>query len=695
MLAASPLALRAETGAQGNAGLAEASARHPEQVMPAVVVGGRKPLYDVRDVNLGAFGAKDAFDIPLSIHSYSSVLMENQRARTLNDVVRNDPAVQNASIGGAFDHVSIRGFETDWVNTMRRDGLSIAPYQDVPLENVDRVDVLKGPSGFLYGYNSPGGTINHVLKRPTAKSFVSATGELRNHDGRYAHVDAGGKFGDESPLGYRVNAAVEKVGNFRHADDLSRRFLSAAIDWKLNRDALLRFDFDAQEKELAAQPLIGVQSDGRLPPAIDGRTLLGQPWLQYETRTHNVGARFDMGLGEGWSFTAQFNRSYNRRLAAFPSVYEVAGNGDIVSGDIFLSPDQTFRTTSGQAFVTGRFATGAVGHEIVTGISGRDYEARDAGYAILPHTVGNIFNPVYSPEPELPASRPKNLTENRQSSLFVSDLLSFGERWQAIVGARHIRYHNEFTRPGTPTEHYRKNSTVPSGGLIFRPTRRVMTYASYSEGLEQGGIAPFNSANAGEVMNPVKSEQLEAGIKAELLDELSFGAAVYEIEKGLQAINSDNVYVQDGRQRHRGLELTVGGQLTRDLALVAGLGFIDSEQVGNDDVRTRGKRTPNVPRRQASIFIDYRVPGIAGLYVNGGAYYVGARPLDGSNTVELPAYTRFDLGARYVTTIGGRKTTVRAHVDNLTDKRYWAAASFGSVYPGKPRTVSVSAQVEF
>jgi iron complex outermembrane receptor protein len=682
--------------ADGVSSKMETGEKNAEQSLSAVLVTAiRKPLYDVRDINLGAFGAKDTFDVPVSIQSYSSELIENQRARTLNDVLKNDPSVQNTAVGGAFDNISIRGFAIDWANTMRRDGLSLAPYQDVPLENIERIDVLKGPSGFLYGYNSPGGTVNYVLKRPTAKSFAAVTGELRNHNGRYTHLDAGGKFGEDSSIGYRINVAGEKVGDFTHANDLSRSFMSGALDWKLSRDALLRFDFDVQNKDLAAQPMIGPQTNGQLPPQIDGRVLLGQPWLQYKTRTHNLGARLDYALNDKWSLTAQFNHSYNKRLAAFPGIYKVRADGTIVSGDIYLSPDQEFRANSGQTFVSGHFNMGGIGHELVAGLSMRNYQARDSGFIELPITVGNIFKPVYSVQPALPTAPAKNVTDNQQSSLFVSDLLTFNESWQAIMGLRHIRYTNDFTRPNQPTVTYQQNSTVPSAGLIYKPSKRVMTYASYSQGLEQGGVAPYNSANAGEWMKPIKSRQVELGAKADVNDGLTLGAAVFEIEKGLEYTNSSKVYVQDGRQRHRGLEFTAGGQLTKDLSVVAGLALLDSEQVNTGDPSVRGKRTANVPKTQSSLFLDYRVPNVTGLNVNGGIYHVGARPLDSVNSVDLPAYARLDLGARYVTKVGGQKTTWRVNIENVTDKRYWSAANYSSVYPGKPRSIGLSAEVEF
>ncbi|MBN3723246.1 TonB-dependent siderophore receptor [Burkholderia sp. Ac-20379] len=672
---------------------AAAPGAQPPTALETVTVKASRPsLYSVPDVNVGALGAKDPKDLPLSVASYSSELIEAQRARTLMDVLKNDPSVQNTAVGGAMDNISIRGFPVDWTNTMRRDGMPVAPYYDQPLENVERVDVLKGPSGFLYGVNSPGGTVNYVLKRPTRDRFTTVTGETRSYDGYYGAVDTGGPIGD-GRFGYRFNAAGEKVGNFGHAGDLRRTFVSGALDWAISPRALLRFNFDYQNKRLAAQPVIGTQPDGALPPMFDPRTLLGQPWLQYSTNTFNVGGQFDYKLTDNWSFTTQIAQSYNNRDAAFPDVYSVAPNGNILSGDIYLSPSQSYRVLSTNTFVTGKFGTGPLKHQLVAGISTRNYDSQQGGFGVIPITVGNIFSPVYS-APQGTTYPAKTATRNFQPSVFVSDLIDIGSHWSVMLGLRHVRYRDDAYAPGSADTHYQTSVNVPSVGVVFKPLPALSTYLSYAEGFEEGGVAPYNALNAGATLSPVKSKQYEAGMKADVGRDLSVNAAVFRIEKSLQYVNGANYYVQAGTERHVGVELTANGRVTRDLSIVAGASYLHTEQIGTGDASTDGKRAANVPTFQASAFLDYRVAAVHGLNLDAGVYYVGARPLDAANTVSLPGYVRFDAGARYQMRIGGHNTIFRAGVQNLTDKRYWAAANYNAVWPGQPRTFFLSAQVD-
>lgn len=677
----------------GTAGASAAAGPAPGALNTVVVHGLRPSLYAVPDVNVGALGSKDPQDLPMSVQSYATELMAAQGSRTLMDVLKNDPSVQNTAVGGAMDNISIRGFPIDWTNTMRRDGMPVAPYYDMPLENTERIDVLKGPSGFLYGVNSPGGTVNYVIKRPTRERFTSVTAELRSYDGYYGAVDTGGPVGD-GQFGYRFNLAGEKLGDFGHGGDRSRSFVSGAFDWAITPRALLRFDFDYQNKKLAAQPVIGMQPNGALPPHFDPRTLLGQPWLQYRTSTYNVGARFDFKLTDAWTFTTQLAQSYNNRDAAFPDIYSVGSNGDILSGDIYLSPDQSFRVLSTNTFLTGKFKTGPFDHQLVTGVSTRNYTSHEAGFASLPITVGNIFNPIYTPEPPNLAFPAKTLTRNFQPSVFVSDLIDIGSRWSVMLGLRHVKYRNDSYPPSGTASHYETSVNIPSAGLVFKPLPNVSTYVSYAEGFEEGGVAPYNTINAGQYLSPVKSKQYEAGIKGDIGGNLSVSAALFRIEKTLQYVNGASYYVQGGTQRHTGLELTANGRLTRNLSMIAGVAYLDTVQQNTGDPQTSGKRAANVPRLQANLFLDYRVPALPRLSVDAGAYYVGSRALDAQNSVSLPGYVRFDAGARYALKVGGRTTLLRAGVQNLADKRYWAAANYNAVWPGAPRTFFVSAQID-
>ncbi len=682
--------------AQSTAPAAEAD--KPTATLESVVVRAKRAaLYDNRDVNAGALGTQSLQELPFSIGSFSSELVDNQRARTVLDVLKNDASVQAASFGGAYDGVSVRGFSANAVNAVRRDGLPTNVYSDIPLENKDRIDVLKGLSGFLYGVGEPSGLVNYVLKRPTAKTFTSLDLELRSYGGRYAAIDHSGSIGEGKTIGYRFNVAGEKSGDFSHAGDMSRSFVAAAFDFKLGADTLLRLDFDHQNKKIAAQPVIGPRTDGVVVPAesLDPRTLLGQPWGQYATNANNAGVRLEQALSADWDLTAQLGWSRVVRDAAFPDVYSVAPNGDVLSGDYYYEPGASYTTLAAQVLLNGRAQVFGMKHVIVTGLSDGRLKAAESGAFLLADTVGNLYNPIYTPRPDFSNPPPQNHSESRQPSLFFSDTIHISSQWRVLAGVRTIRYSIDSKPAAGAATAFSTRATVPSAALIWLPSQRVTVYGSYNEGLDGGGYAPTYATNIGERLEPIRSKQAELGLKLQPDESLSISAALFKIDRPLQAVDgADNVFKTLGQQSHRGLELSLSGELLPGLSAIAGTTWLDAKVSGTGDAR-EGKRPTNVAKFQANAFLDWRVPAVQGLSVNGGLFHVGNRPLDQANAVLAPAYTRIDAGARYAMRVGSTPVIWRLQVENLSNKRYWANVNYGGVLAGAPRTLKLASEWVF
>ncbi|WDZ95822.1 TonB-dependent receptor [Herbaspirillum sp. WKF16] len=675
-----------------------ASDKATSGTLPEVTVaGGRPSLFAAEGVNVGALGYKKPEELPFSVQSYPAQLMEAQEARTMMDVFKNDPSVQDATQAGAYEMVRIRGYFSDWTNTVRRDGMSVAPYYEIPLENIEQIDILKGPSGFLYGINSPGGTINYAIKRPTKDRFTTVRTSLRDNGGTYLALDTGGPL-DGGRFGYRFNVARERNGNFSHNGDTHRDFASGAFDWAVTSDLLVRANFDYQNRKIAAQPTIGPYLNGQLPPVsgIDPRTLLGQPWLQYETKTFNIGADVEYRINGNWKFVTRAAQSYNGRVAAFPDIYNIGADGRVLSGDIYVNPNQSFRVLSTDTYVSGNFDTAGISHQLVTGFSTRNFQAIESGFKVLTDTVGNIYNPVYTSAPGNLTYPNHNVSKNYQPSVFASDLISLNDRWDLMVGLRHVSYKNDSMPASGKNTSQTASINAPSAAVTFKVLPNLSTYLSYAEGFEQPGPAGYDTNNAGENLPPLKTKQYETGAKYGLTPDLMLTAALFRLEKTLQYVNAAKFTVQGGVQRHSGLELTANGRLTRDLSLVAGLAYLKTQADAPADPAVAGRQIPDVPKLQGNLFLDYRVPAIAGLNVNGGAYYVGRRPLTTTNSVWMGGYTRFDAGLRYATNVGGYKTTFGLTVQNLLDKHYWAAgdADINGAWTGKPRTMYLSAQVD-
>ena len=234
----------------------------------------------------------------------------------------------------------------------------------------------------------------------------------------------------------------------------------------------------------------------------------------------------------------------------------------------------------------------------------------------------------------------------------------------------------------------------PTAALMYKPTSRSLLYVNYAQGLEAGGSAPSNALNGGAIMPPLVTTQYEVGAKLET-GGLTLTAAVFDMQKPLQFLDAGNIWVQDGDQTHKGVEVLVTGLLTRDLRIVAGTMFINPEQQNTGDPTTNGKEVPGVPNWTANLFADYAIRSVHGLFLNAGAYYAGSQFYDPQNLQSIPAWIRFDIGARYETLIGGEHTTFLFAVENVANRSYWTSAIGGVLTLGDPLTVKASARISF
>lgn len=672
-----------------------------------IIVTGQ-PLNAALDVNVGAFGAKNPLDIPLAIESYDAAEIANRASRTLLDVLREDPSVQSASTGGNYDNLRLRGFAIDFVNTLRRDGLSLAPYQDVPFENVERIDVLKGPSGFLYGFNSPGGTINYVVKRPSRERFLTATAGLTSLQGRYTAID-GSTALDDGKLGVRVNAAYEKDGDFDHARDLERVFAGAAVDVRLSDTILLQLNGDYQWKSLVADPLLRADQSSRgdpldpasfiTPPRIDRRDLLAPSWYRYVTEAFNFDGRLEAKIAGGWTGIVQANRSQSTRKGAFTDYFDIQPDGTIGYADLFYDPSARFRVTSVQTYLSGKFQTGGIGHEMFIGASHKlqanRWPAVFVDSIMVPIediSVGNILNPVQPPVFDLsPLPRSDYSGRTRENSVFASDIVTFSDAVQFMLGGRYIWY-----RSVQGTNVYDQSKFVPTVGVVLKPARGVSLYANYARGLEAGEYAPITANNGGIQTGPIQSTQYEIGAKADFAPDFGFNLALFQIEKQAGFVNAANDFVLDGDFRHRGVEVTANGRPLPGLTLSANLAYLDTSLQNVIDPTVLGNRTEGVPEWRGGLSADYAIPGIAGLSLNGAVQFVSNRPVDAQNSGFIKGYTLVDGGLRYETTLGGTPVAFRLIGNNLFNHYYYSSVFYSrGLEVGRPREITASVSVRF
>jgi iron complex outermembrane receptor protein len=221
-------------------------------------------------------------------------------------------------------------------------------------------------------------------------------------------------------------------------------------------------------------------------------------------------------------------------------------------------------------------------------------------------------------------------------------------------------------------------------------------YGNYIEALEQGPTAPVTGSNPGQVFAPTRAKQLEAGVKAEI-GALGLQAAVFEIERARGELDPiSNRFGIIGQEKSRGAEFLAFGQPTSNLRVVGGVTFIDATFARTVDPTLQGRVVPGAAPRRLTASAFYSIPEVPGLSVNGRVTYASEQVVNTGNTQKIPAWTRMDVGASYRTAALGRPLVLRAALENVLNKNQWVATDgFGAVALGAPRTVLLSATMDF
>ncbi|ENC9837417.1 TonB-dependent receptor [Vibrio fluvialis] len=701
-------------GQTGYVGAEETATQSSEAKEVITIVGSQVDLggdYQggqvARSGRAGILGNQDFMDTPFSSSNYTSKLIEDQQAKSVGDVLKNDPTVRQAVGYGNFQELyMIRGFPV-YSDDMTLNGVyGILPRQYVAAEMLERVEVFRGANSFVNGAapggSAIGGSINLVPKRAGSEPLTRITLGTQSGGQAYGAMDVARRFGDNQENGVRVNVVA------RNGDD--------AVDDQETQLGVLSLGFDHQGENFRMSADLGYQDhhiDVPRPSVTPGSAIPSLPsseanYAQDWTYTDEK-QLFGVVRGE-YDFSSQttgwiaggMRRGKEHNLLANPTA-DADGN---LTAYLFENVRED-TVMSGDTGVRHEFSTGSVGHTVV--VSGSVYQSRSKNAYVMSSStdVGSLYD--YDSLEQFAGlyyggslSDPKETERVTYSSAALADTLSlFDDQVKVMLGARLQRLETRSFdySTGEKTGDYSKTALTPSVGVVYQPTLDISLYANYSEALLPGETAPADSSNpTGEVLKPNRSEQYEVGAK---YDNGSYGAVVslFQISKPSYMYDSNNYYTDNGDQRNRGIELSAFGEPIESVKVLGGVTLIDAEIVKNADATTEGKQAIGVPKVQANVNIEWATPFVEGLTLEGRTLYTGSQYASADNSLELPSWTRFDLGARYGMKLGDNALTLRARVDNVTDKSYWASAGGypGSNYlvQGAPRTFVLSASYDF
>lgn len=671
------------------------------------VLGRAQTLYQVDRAATGTRTPTLLEDVPQSVQVLPRELMDDQAARQIIDLYRNISGVSFFSYAG----VTFRGFRQDEI---LYDGLRGDPFIGfaVPqLFTIDRIEVLKGPSGALYGAGAAGGVINYVTKKPGSIPLARLTARAGDDALRGASAELGGPVGGDI-ASYRLGAFYEREDPFRFNTDARNEIYDAGLSFDLGTRGEAVVQAFRYDQHLAGARLRGVPVDDNGEFLTDVRWNHNEPTDFQALRSDVLQGSLDYAFDNGISINASTRYIDSTEMQNYHEprgLIDSDGDGidDLMTRE-FRDQLRDTQIMSGTANLIVERELGGLGHTLLLG--GDWLEIEDAGVF---RTAGqeqiggpvpgiSLFEPMYGLTSAaaygLPSIEPRfSDASGTRRGLYLQDQIDFGERWQALAGVRYNEFSDLDRIAGAEFE---DRDVTWRAGLVFTPVEPLSLYANQATGFVPQGLGD-QTPLAGGPFEPEESRQWELGAKTRLSDgRFELDAALYEIERRnvLQAdpagdAGGDGVddLMALGKVRSRGIELNFLGDLTERWVMLANYAYNDAVVLEATDGLSNavGDRFANAPRHQFGLWTRYDFPTIDSAVAFGADYLSERISLDGQR---VKPYAVFDTS--WHTRFGA--WLLQVNIKNLFDKRY-AASGFAERtghFPGEPRRVLFEVQYQ-
>lgn len=637
-----------------------------------------------KSAELGPLGTVSLLDTPYSISVVTSDFIQNYHATSLSDAMKFIPSAQMEARGGMdVGRPQTRGMEGSVVDNNHLDGMNVVSTTAQPMEMLDRVEIISGLTGALYGPASPAGDFNYVLKRPTSDYLNDITAGI-SKDGAYTvAADIGG-----TPIkyaGYRINALVEQGDGYVSGSYVDRKLFSGAFDFHITPMTVLEVNASFYRFRKFGYPgSFGYSSSVDLPKAPDAtKAGLGQSFAGNRLKTWTESIILKQDLTHGWTLTVGgLNQAAERTMPSITNTLVGDGTFKQTVNASGATPT-TFEVLSNKANITGSVNLFDIKNDIVVGTSGySENMISSSGRSSVSLGTASLSDPVkYSAsavtwQGKLTLSKGSNA---RVQSAYLGDTLHWNAFSLMMVGS-YQHFYNTTYSSGKKASGYGSDGLSSTIALTYKPTTWLMGYISHADTLESGGTASSTTENANEILNPVRSISTELGTKADF-GRFNANLALFHITRPMAYTGTDNYYRVQGLQRNNGVEFSVNGNVWRTLRVMAGVTYLNAKMKDAYSESVEGKKVVGVPDYQANILLEYGVPQVKGLFVNTNIHYTDKRPGNSLNSTYADAFTTLDVGLRYeLENMDGHTMVFRLNATNILGEKYWASIFPGQIY---------------
>jgi catecholate siderophore receptor len=641
-------------------------------------------------------------DIPQSISVITEEQIKDQSLLGLKDAIQYSPGVMAGQGEGNRDSIWLRGNQSTsdlFVDGVRDD---VQYYRD--LYNIDRVEVLMGPNGMIFGRGGVGGVINRVVKEATWEN----KNEIKIQGGAYDHkrssVDLNNRI-DET-LAVRVNAMIEDSGSFRQGVESERKAINPTFTFKPSDKTKVIVGMEYFNDKRTSDRGIPSVSNGLLssPYSTSRSTFFGNASQSpNEAIVKNGYAIIDHTFDNGVSL------KNHTRFSDYDKYYQnVYANGQVIGGDLLIGAyyDNTQRQNIfNQTDLVYNFKTGSISHKLLTGLEVGFQENKNfrTAYQNVNHSASNPYN-IVTLNPRTSDDR-DSTTDISNQAIYFQDQIYLNEQYQIIAGLRYDKFKTKFNDIKNSSNSAIVNDQFlsPRIGLVYKPIDPVSIYTNYSLSyLPRTGEQLTSLTSSNKSFDPEKFTNIEAGIKYDLLQSFSISSAIYRLERSRMAISdpsspTTNIIIVDG-QVTKGFELGVAGKLFDSYSMYGGYTYQDAEITKNQGTGATqilsGTTLGHVPKHTFSLWNKYEINETwsAALGVVSRSDMYAATPTT-TTAVNLPGFTRVDA-AIYANI--NKQTKLQLNIENLLDKTYYQSAhNNNNIMYGYPLTARATVTYTF
>jgi iron complex outermembrane receptor protein len=609
----------------------------------------------------------------------SKELLKEQISVDIRSAVQNAPGVVTKIYPSGGLEIAFRGFSTG-VNA--RNGMeTLTGRSSISVDNVERIEVLKGPSGTLFGssVSSFGGVVNLVTKKPfeTKKTEISYTGGSFGLN-RIA-VDFNMPLTQDNKVLFRLNASANTENSFLNYGFNKTVLFAPSVLYKATDKLTFTLDTEIYNTNNTRPTYGRLYAPGLTTPndlKLDYKTSLFADDADAKTSSPKIFAQAEYKFSDNWKSTTVFSL-VDEQVDYSYQYYTKWNSPTEVERMVSRFGPIRNKFTNLQENINGEFSTGTIKHKLLVGVN---YRFTKASFNYATTNAIDVIDVTKDFEPIRKADVDARLTpesfgvpSEETFSVYASDVVSFTDRLSLMLS---LRLDNYVQKKLEGSEGYDQTALSPKLGLVYELVKdQVSLFGNYMNGF-QNTQSPQQPDGTLFIAKPVYANQYEGGVKVEAFDKkLSTTLSYYNItiDNALRT-DSGGYAFQDGKQVSKGFDFELIANPFAGLNIMAGFANNDNRIIKSDNAAIEGNQVSGAPKNTVNFWVSYKFQNTLKYFGLGfGGNYVDKQYKFEDEGFYSPSYSVYNATVFY----DRPSWRIGVKWNNLTDKHYWDSYGMG------------------